>query len=536
MKFGPVAVDNAKGGVLAHAVNTANGRLKKGKILQASDIVALKQSGIDNVVIARLETDDIDENSAAKAIAKALLSSNVYSEKPFTGRANLFARHSGLLKVNRNIVDQINRIDAGITIATLSDMKPVEAGRMIATVKIIPFAVARQSVNLAQSVVAHSVAFELQPFAEKRIGLIATRLPSLKHTTMDKTRDVLDARLRKSGSRIIDELRVGHSAGAVADAIGQLQSKCDLIILFGASAIIDEADIIPDGLRLAGGLVKHLGMPVDPGNLLMFGEIGQIPVIGAPGCARSARENGFDWILQRVLANVPITAGDIQGMGVGGLLMEIHSRPQPRHPVIGNNGEVHGLILAAGQSRRMGKTNKLLATLDGKTLVRRTTEAAIASGLAKITVITGHEAEKIEQALAGLDVKFVHNPDYGSGLASSLRCGIGALPEKCSSAMILLADMPNISSQMIDQMVQAYKNAGDRTIVLATSHGKRGNPVLWSSSYFDALKNISGDVGARHLIGENADQVIEVELGDAAALDIDTPAELHKQKGELSKG
>lgn len=214
--------------------------------------------------------------------------------------------------------------------------------------------------------------------------------------------------------------------------------------------------------------------------------------------------------------------------------MEIHSRPQPREAMGDMASKVHAIILAAGQSRRMGKSNKLLASFDGKTMVRQVAELATASGVAGITVVTGHEAKEVQDALSGIDVAFTSNPDFASGLASSLRCGIAALPADCSGAIILLADMPRITTAMIDRQIAAFNEASQTSIIQATSHGKRGNPVLWPSYYFDALKQISGDVGARHIIGQNTEQVIEVELGEAAALDIDTPEALRAEGGEIA--
>ena len=106
----------------------------------------------------------------------------------------------------------------------------------------------------------------------------------------------------------------------------------DALIAFGASAITDRRDVIPAAIEAIGGRIERFGMPVDPGNLLLLAERHGMPIIGAPGCARSPKENGFDWVLQRVLAGVPIHDADIRAMGVGGLLMEIASRPQPRAP------------------------------------------------------------------------------------------------------------------------------------------------------------------------------------------------------------
>ena len=128
-------------------------------------------------------------------------------------------------------------------------------------------------------------------------------------------------------------------------------------------------------------------------------------MLGAPGCARSPKENGFDWILMRLLAGLPVTRADITGLGVGGLLMEIVTRPQPRAvPVPETGRRIAGLVLAAGRSTRMGGPNKLLAEIDGKPLVRIAAEQALASRASPVIVVTGHQRERVERALAGLPV------------------------------------------------------------------------------------------------------------------------------------
>ncbi len=254
-------------------------------------------------------------------------------------------------------------------------------------------------------------------------------------------------------------------------------------------------------------------------------------MIGAPGCARSPKENGFDWVLYRLLAGLDVTTEDLTALGVGGLLMEIVSRPQPREggdPVADENGapRVAAIVLAAGQGRRMGGPNKLAATIRGRPLVRIAAEAAVASRATPVVVVTGHEPEKVRAALDGLDVSFVHNPDHADGLSTSLRRGIAALPDDVDGAVVLLADMPGVDATVVDRLIAAFDPASGTLIVLPTSDGKRGNPVLWSRLLFPDLAAVAGDTGGRHLIGENADAVAEVEIGPAVALDVDTPEAL----------
>jgi molybdenum cofactor cytidylyltransferase len=280
-------------------------------------------------------------------------------------------------------------------------------------------------------------------------------------------------------------------------------------------------------VEASGGRIEHFGMPVDPGNLLLIGDLGGRPVLGAPGCARSPKENGFDWVLLRLLAGLPVSRTDIARMGVGGLLMEIVTRPQPRAEEAKDGRGVAALVLAAGRSTRMGGPNKLLAELGGKPLVRIAAEAALASQARPVVVVTGHQRERVEAALEGLPVRFVHNPDFANGLSTSLKAGINALPDDIGGAVVCLGDMPQVSGALIDRLAQALDPETGALIAVPTFEGKRGNPVLWSRRFFPELAALEGDVGARHLIGTYRDAVVEVPVtGQGAFFDIDTPEAL----------
>ena len=271
-------------------------------------------------------------------------------------------------------------------------------------------------------------------------------------------------------------------------------------------------------------------MPVDPGNLLLIGDMpAGVPVLGAPGCARSPVENGFDWVLMRLLlAGLKVTRDDLTAMGVGGLLMEIVTRPQPRIPVARSHQQhVTAIVLAAGRATRMGGPNKLLAELNGKALVRIVAEQALASKASSVTVVTGHQAREVEAALRGLNVTFVHNPDFADGLATSVKAGIAKLPKDAAGALVCLGDMPLIDAQLLDRLIAAFAPDRGALIAVPVNEGRRGNPVLWSRRFFPELMTLDGDIGARHLIAKHAEAVAEVPVeGQGAFLDIDTPQAL----------
>jgi len=530
VKFGPLAVGEATGAILAHSVRHGGGVFKKGTVLTEDQVARLRAAGVEIVIAARLEPDDVHEDEAAHRLATVVAGDAVRVERPFTGRSNLYAEAAGVLVVDRDCIDRLNRIDPAITVATLPAFATVEAGRMIATVKIIPFAVERRHLAAAEAAAADAV--RVARFRPLTVGMVATTLPGLKPTVMDKTRRLLEQRLEAAGGRLSREVRVAHEAATVAEALRALRAEgADILVAFGASATVDEGDVVPAGIVEAGGRVAHFGMPVDPGNLLVLGDLDGVPVIGAPGCARSPKENGFDWVLERLLAGLSVTPLDITGLGVGGLLMEIVSRPQPRE-----GGEalteavdaprVAAIVLAAGQGRRMGGPNKLAATIGGRPLVRIAAEAALASRADPVVVVSGHQPAIVESSLAGLDVEVVHNPDYADGLSTSLRRGLAALPADVDGVVVLLADMPGVDAAVVDRLIAAFDPAGGTLIVVPTYEGKRGNPVLWSRRLFPDLAAVAGDTGGRHLVGQNADAVTEVEIGPAVALDVDTPEAL----------
>ncbi|MGI9366394.1 MAG: molybdopterin-binding protein [Rhizobiaceae bacterium] len=305
-------------------------RLKKGHVITAEDVKQFKLQDLQSLTVAQLEASDIEENEAATRIAEVLKSNDITAAEAFTGRVNLYAAKTGILGIDKQLIDRINRVDPSITVATLGDDVFVEAGRMIATVKIIPFAVEDQLIEQVVSLIGERTPLSLAVARPLRVGLIATQLPSLKQSVMDKTRRIQEERLRPSASSVVVERRIDHTQEAVAAAIDDMKEDCDLLLVFGASAITDMGDVIPAGIEMSGGEVVYFGMPVDPGNLLLIGQIDQKPVIGAPGCARSPAENGFDWVLQRLICDLPVDEDYISGLGVGGLLMEIFARPQPR--------------------------------------------------------------------------------------------------------------------------------------------------------------------------------------------------------------
>lgn len=536
MKFGPIRVADAEGTVLAHTVAAGDRTWRKGAALTGEDVAAMARAGLESIVAVVMEPGDIGEDAAAALVAAGLYAPGLDIRPAATGRVNIHALDAGVFLADRAGVDAINAVDPAITLATLPDLTTVEAGQMLATVKIVPFAVADALARRAADIAASAGAIGLRLFQPRRVGLAQTVLPSVKGSVLDKTARITAERLARSGSVVTGELRVPHDEASVAGAVAELARDNDMVIVFGASAVCDAGDVIPAAIGLAGGTVTRVGMPVDPGNLLVVGDVGGKTVIGAPGCARSPKPNGFDRVLDRMLAGLEVGDREIAAMGVGGLLMEIESRPQPREPRARNANTVYAVLLAAGRGERMGGRNKLLADFAGKPLVRHALDALAASRVRATVAVVGHEREKMAAALHGSPARIVENPDYATGLASSLKAGVNALPPDAAGALVALADMPGVRAQDIDRLLDTFAQAQGNAIVRATHGGKRGNPLILPRALFGALATLAGDVGARHLVETSEIEVIDVEIGEGASLDVDTPAALAAVRAALDKG
>jgi len=541
LRFGDVPIDEAHGAILAHSLRLEARTLKKGTVLSADDVAFLRDAGYSAVIAARLDSGDVPEDEAANRLARALVGDAVTAGAAFTGRANLFAETAGIVVYEPARLDAFNLIDEAVTLAIVPPYQAVEAGQMIATLKIITFAVPEDTVLLTEAIGRRdSPLVKVAPFRPTRVGLVQSRLPGTKASVLDSTLEVTRARLHPMGSEICHEVRCDHTTADIAKAIeATLQNGAQIVLVSGASAVVDRRDVVPAGIETAGGTVTHFGMPVDPGNLMLMGRIGDVAVIGLPGCARSPKLNGFDWVLQRVVARLPIGPQEVMRMGGGGLLKDIPSRPMPRsrakdgkavvgaHKAPARRPRIAALVLAGGQSRRMGAINKLLVEIDGRAMVRHVVDNVLGSGAEPVVVVTGHEADRVRAALDGCRVAYAENPDFADGLSTSLKTGLAALPKDTDGAIVCLADMPKVSPTVLDRMIAAFDPTEGRSIVVPTRRGKRGNPVLFARRFFEEMGDVSGDVGARHIIGEHDELVVEVEVDDDSVLtDVDTPAAL----------
>lgn len=529
MIFGDLPTRNALGAVLAHTHRLPGRVLKKGTILDADAVAALTGADIVHIIAAQLEPGDLGEDAAARRIAAVLLgpaNSGLTATRAATGRVNLVAATAGLLSVDAAAVDALNAVDEAVTIATLHDATPVVAGDMVATIKIIPFAVPGAVLDRAAAC-ANAGVMSIRPWQARRVGLVLTTLPGLKPSVINGTIAATATRIAGVGSTMLSPLQCPHQEAPIAVALQALLADgADLLLIAGASAVVDRRDVGPAGIVAAGGEILHFGMPVDPGNLICLGRIGDVPALVLPGCARSPALNGIDWVLHRLAAGITVDGAAVARMGVGGLLKDIGARPLPRARATQRPATaVSALVLAAGQSSRMAPRHKLLERdAAGVPMVAQVVDNLLASHARPIRVVVGHRADEVTAALAGRMVQFVRADDYADGLSASLRAGLATVTER--AVLVVLADMPLVTGPTINRLIEAYDPDEGRLIVVPTHGTQWGNPVLWDRSFIPAMMALTGDSGARKLLLKHAEAVVEIPLDDSVLRDFDTPESL----------
>ena len=336
MKFEPVSLSEAEGKILGHNIAGANGQrlLRKGRRLTEADLEGLRTLGRQSVYVAQLEATDVDENTAARRVAEAICGTGLTMPGASSGRANLLASKLGLLRVDVERLTQINEF-SGVTLATLLNHTPVHGRQIVATVKIIPYAVPESMVSAVEAIASgNQPIVGVDALPPRSVGMILSGSTSVHQKLLNDFAPLRD-RIEKLGSAVArtDFVALDDQSdeAALADMLqGQVSAGIRMILLAGETAIMDEQDIIPRAIERAGGRVESVGAPVDPGNLLMLAYLGDVPVVGAPGCARSKKINIVDWILPRLLAGDHLTRSDIVSLGHGGLLQDVRERGMPR--------------------------------------------------------------------------------------------------------------------------------------------------------------------------------------------------------------
>ncbi len=323
MELKVVDLEHAAGKLLAHNVVDEAGRkvLRKGTVIDAPAREWLRELNAEQVWVAELAEDDVPEDDVARRLAEVLGGYGTEISSLSTGRANLQATQNGVLKTDVDALHRVNRV-AGIAVATHQANTTVAQGDIVATVKVVPYAIPRSDMEDALSAARQADGvLSIRPFRTMDVGLLLTGSQASEERLRRMYSETVRERVAEAGSRVTVERFVPHETEAVAKALQRfIDGGVDFVVICGETSIVDVGDITPRAVQVAGGEIEIYGVPVDPGNLLMLAYIGAVPVLGAPGCIRSRSANVVDLVFPRLLAGERLTRDDIVELGHGGLM------------------------------------------------------------------------------------------------------------------------------------------------------------------------------------------------------------------------
>ncbi|MCC6201417.1 MAG: NTP transferase domain-containing protein [Gammaproteobacteria bacterium] len=531
MHFAELPIADALGRIAAHTLRLDAVTIKKGTVLIDQDLDALRSAGITTIHVATAEPGELSEDDAVRLIAASIAGCGIQAALAAQGRSNLFATCDGVLRYDAERLDDINLNAPELNVLALRPEEIVRARQLIGQVKAIPYLVAGGTVHRACEAGARpEPLFRIDPFRSTRIGLLQTMLPGTRDSVLDKTHAVLGGKLQLWSASVVLERRCRHRTDEIAGALTSLsRSGCDLVLIVGASSTTDPRDVVPSALHQIGGRLVQLGVPLEPGTLLGFGYTdGDVPILILPGSLRAPVASSLDVIVPALLTGWRPNSAGLRRLGAGGLLKAVpeeHSDRKRHQP--GTGARIGAVVLAAGSSRRMGPTNKLLLPVAGQPMLCRALRPLLELKLDPIIVVAGHDASQIRDALSDAAVTIIECPDYVEGMSTTLRTGIDALNHKVDAALVCLGDMPYLTAADLARIIEAFGDGAVPRICVPMHEGKQGNPVLWSRDYFGAMRLLRGDHGAKRLLAAYAEAIVPVTMASAAVLrDIDTPEDL----------
>ncbi|MDE0395806.1 MAG: molybdopterin-binding protein [Gammaproteobacteria bacterium] len=324
MKFRAVPLAAAGGEILAHNVRDEAGRrvLRKGIELGDPALARLAELGYTSVYVAEIEVGDVHENEAARRIAAVVAGPGTAAGRAHAGRVDLTPAALGVVRVRTAPLLRLNGIE-GVTVATLPAHAVAAPRRRIATVKVIPYAIPEGAVARAEGIDPRGGIVSVVAIRPSTVALVLVGGPGGQRYLNDGIGPAIRRRLERLGARVLPPALAPPEASRLASVLaGQHGRGAEMIVVAGETAIMDLDDLIPRGLRLAGGEVEQLGLPMDPGQLLLLGRLGDLPVVGAPGCVRGTGPDGFDAVVPRLLAGEELTGTDLRALGHGGLLSD----------------------------------------------------------------------------------------------------------------------------------------------------------------------------------------------------------------------
>ncbi|HWR40739.1 MAG TPA: molybdopterin-binding protein [Patescibacteria group bacterium] len=338
MTMKKVRVEDAVGMVLGHDMTKIvpgeykGPAFKKGHIIQPEDIPHLKNIGKEHIYLIELAAGQVHENDAVRRMGRAVAGENILCAEPAEGRVTLSAGVDGLLKVNRQAVNEINCVDHAV-LATRHDNQLVRAGDMLAGIKVVPLVVNESTVSAVEQIGSRQQnLITVRPLQKMKVGVIVTGNEVFYGRIKDRFAPVFAGKIAEYGAIAAGTVFQPDEREKITQAIFDYQEQgVDVIIATGGMSV-DPDDVTPDAIRASGAEIVTYGSPVLPGAMFMLAYLGNVAVMGIPACGMYSKITVFDLVFPRILAGERITRSEISAMGYGGLCLNCPECSYPHCP------------------------------------------------------------------------------------------------------------------------------------------------------------------------------------------------------------
>ena len=519
----------------------------KGHTLSKEDIIVFKMFGIRRVFGALMEEDDLDSRTALGIIAAKLCGDNTAYVIDESGVCQIVAAADGVFISSEDRLIKFNRLHPEVVLNTVAPYHPAVRGEVIGRLEITVPVISQTEIDemifkLSGNVALLQIA-ELHPF---KTAFIYTKILDNTAETAHLTGVVkkLVASFVPYQLDFSGEYNAGYNQDSVADALQDaLGDGYEVIFVLGAARSACRDDVLPGALRKIVDVAACAHLPQIGASDLLLAEKRGTKIIVLPYNYDKIDTSSADRYIKQALFSEKLNPADFVRMipvslPDGGMLSEkyqdslIAAKPSG---IKNKKASVAAIVLAAGIGSRSGRNKLMVEVEEGVPLFMKAVNAAIASEASPVFVITGYHDEEMAEFLDKVDVNVIYNPAYRSGVKTSLALGLKSVPGFCDGAMIIPADMPNLTGADLNKLIASFKKGQEKQICLFSYKGVKSNPVIWSKALYDKADIVPENAALRPVFMEHADYTNSVELKDVnKLLDINYPSDIEKvarQKG-----
>lgn len=535
-------VNHALGIRIAEEIRFEGKVLGKGHELTEEDIIQLKLSGITKVFGAEMGENDISNETALGIIAAKICGNNTAYSIGKNGVCKIVAVKDGVFVCADDRVAKFNRLSHNLILNTIEPYAIVKSGEVIAELELTLPVIEQKMVDeiifsLSGNIELISVAVQ----EKKKTALIYAKLYNDALETEHFTNIV--TKLVKDFSELQFDFQNEYNTRHTIDDVGNAVQKAvddgnDVIFILSGQKSVDAKDVIPSALNSYVDELVNLTIPQVGASDLIIAEKRRTKIIALPYNYDKIDSKLTNHFIKLAIVNERLHTYDF-ARPQNVLLSAGQALPDPEKETLftadnkklaKGEANIAVVVLAAGIGSRAGR-NKLMLEVDEKPMFLKTVEAAVKSKASPVFVITGYNNTEVEEFLEDIDVNVIYNPSFRAGIKTSIALGIKSVPGFCDGALLLPADMPNITPEFINKMIKSFKKKEEKQVCMATWKGNKYNPIIWSKSLFGVADIVPENAHLRSVFMEHSDYTNLVEApNDKLLLDVNFPNDIDELK------